>query len=373
MRRIPLVKPDLPNYDELAPAFAQILASGRLTNFGPWAQAFEQQAAARLGGQAVSMASGTTALVLTLQALGIGPGCRVALPSYTFTATAQAVAFLGARPVFVDVDDTLTLSSSALQQALHADAGINAVIAVHVHGHPCDVHRLQRVVAEAALQRGRHLPLVYDAAHAFGAAVGEQPVGSFGDAEVFSLSVTKALVCGEGGLVTTSSPDLAERLKAMRNYGVASRYDATLPGLNGKFSELHAAIGCHNLPRLDAVLATRAYKAVVYRSLLEQACEVYFPRLAQGVSHTWKDFNVLLPPALAPQRDRIVEALKCRGVETRAYFSPAVHQQSLFSRFASAELPVTEDASARVLTLPFYTDIDEVDMGWVAKSLAAVF
>lgn len=368
---VPLVRADLPEFSEVAPMFEEALTSGRLTNFGRYATQFESLVSARLGVQTVSVSSGTAALILALQALGVGAGAKVVLPSYTFTATAQAVLYLGAEPVFAEVRPDLTLCPDDLAQLLACTPGVAAVVGVHVHGVVCDVDAIGAVVRQAELVSGQRIAVVYDAAHAFGAERDGIKVGGFGDAEVFSLSVTKALVCGEGGLVTTRDSQLVAKLRSKRNYGVSSHYNATEMGLNGKLSELHAAIGCVNITRLDAVLAQRQAKAARYRDWLTDAVpQVSFAPLPVEVSPTWKDFNVLLHPSLAPHRAEIAASLQVQGVETRAYFSPAVHQQSRFQRYATRALPVTEDVSARVLTLPFFTSISDEQMARVVQVLA---
>lgn len=370
--KIPLVKADLPLYSEVAPMLEDIISSGRLTNFGRYAAQFEALASERLGSgcHTVSVSSGTVALTLALQALGIGRGSRVILPSYTFTATAQALLYLGAVPVFAEVKSDLTLCPDDLAFILERTPGAAAVVGVHVHGVVCDVQAISAVVREAESREGRKIALVFDAAHAFGAERDGIRVGNFADAEVFSLSVTKALVCGEGGLITTHNAGLMVKLRAMRNYGVASAYNATEMGLNGKFAELHAAIGCINITRLDSVLEQRQLKAERYRVLLaEKVPGISFSPVPASVFPTWKDFNVLLGADQAPRRMEIAASLQAQGVETRAYFSPAVHQQTHFRQYATRALPVTEDASARVLTLPFFTSISDEQMDQVAQAL----
>lgn len=368
---IPLVKADLPDFVELAPMFEAALSSGRLTNFGRYATQFESLVSQRLGVQAVSVSSGTAALILALQALGVMPGDKVVLPSYTFTATAQAVLYLGAVPVFAEVGVDKTLCAADLAQVLATTTGIAAVVGVHVHGVVCDVAAISTAVRHAEQVSGTRIALIFDAAHAFGSERDGVKVGGFGDAEVFSLSVTKALVCGEGGLVTTRDEQLVAKLRSKRNYGVAANYNATEMGLNGKLSELHAAIGCVNITKLDGVLAQRQDKAAWYRDCLSTVVRrIGFAPVPVGVVSTWKDFNVLLDADLAPRRAEIAARLQAQGVETRAYFSPPVHLQTRFARYATRPLPVTEDLSARVLTLPFFTVITEEQMIAVVRALS---
>ena len=229
---------------------------------------------------------------------------------------------------------------------------------------------MAKVVEATSRKRGRHIALMYDAAHAFGSSINDLRVGSFGDAEVFSLSVTKALVSVEGGMVSSSNPRLIERIRKMRNYGIEDNYNAYYPGLNGKMSEFHAIIGLHNLRHLDTYLTTRQQNAHYYCERIQSLTNFQLIAKPDGVTHTFKDFTVLTPENLNEQRDAVIAFLKERGVETRAYFYPPVHEQCFFQRFADRALPRTESLSRRVITLPFYTNITNVEMDYVVEALA---
>src|SRR5437762_5612429 len=199
---VPLIKADLPSLELLEAPLREILASGQITNFGKYVTAFERRAGEYLGSRVATTSSGTMALIFALQALGLGERKKAILPSFTFVATAQAVQYAGGVPLFAEVRDDLTLDPADLEKLLEKHQDVAVVIGVHTYGLPCQVDEIQRIVDEAARKRGRRIALVYDAAHAFGSAVDGRRVGTFGDAEVFSLSVTKALVSVEGGLVS---------------------------------------------------------------------------------------------------------------------------------------------------------------------------
>ena len=369
--KIPLIKPDLPTLEEIREPLAEILTNGRITNFGRYVTEFEREVEAYLGTQAVTLSSGTMGLLFTLSALGLQAGDKVVLPSFTFMATAQAVRYAGGIPIFAEVDDDLNLAPSDLEELLEKHSDVGAVIAVHMYGLPAKVHALEDIVARASSRCGRRIPLIFDAAHAFGAAIDGQRVGVFGDAEVFSLSVTKVLVTVEGGLVSTRNAELAERLKRMRNYGIEANYDAHYPGLNGKMSEFHAIVGLYNLRRLDSLLAERQEKARCYRERIHDATQLRASEWPQGIIHTFKDFTVLMDKG-GLKRDRVIRMLADRGVETRPYFYPPVHEQSYFRRYADRALPKTEDLSRRVITLPFYTSMTHAEMDYVVETLAAI-
>lgn len=366
---VPLVRPDLPALEEIATEFGDILTGGRLSNFGPYATRFEDALSEALGAHTVSLSSCSLGLVFALQALGVRPGQKVALPAFTFVATAQAVLYAGGVPVYVDVDPDFTISPDDLAAVLAADPEIAAVIGVHTYGLPAKVDAVEAAVAEAAARVGRPIPILYDAAHALGARIGERAVGTFGNAEVFSLSATKTLVAGEGGIIASGDEALIGRLRAMRNYGFAGGYNAVEPGLNGKMSEFHAVIGLHNLGRLDELMATRAAKAATYADRIERETAFLAPPVRPGTSHTFKDFTILAPEEVADRRDAIVAWLKGQGVDVRTYFAPALHKQDFFARFATRPLPTTDDLAARVIAIPFFASLTEAEMDYVVGRL----
>lgn len=364
---VPLIKADLPSLDELRDQLAEILASGRITNFGKYVTQFEQETEVYLGAPVATTSSGTMGLIFALQALGLERGQKVILPSFTFVATAQAVLYAGGIPVFADIRDDLTLDPGDLASLLARHPDVGAVIGVHTYGLPCQIDEIQHVVEDAGHKTGRRIPLMYDAAHAFGSAINGCRIGTFGDAEVFSLSVTKALVSVEGGMVASRDPELIRRIRKMRNYGIEENYDAHYPGLNGKMSELHALVGLYNLERLDGYLAARQENARYYSRGIQSRTGFQLLPWPQGVLHTFKDFTILTPE---DRRDQIMGFLKERGIETRAYFCPPVHEQKYFARFADRPLPRTEAMARCVITLPFYTSITTEEMDYVVKALA---
>ncbi|HLI52650.1 MAG TPA: DegT/DnrJ/EryC1/StrS family aminotransferase [Thermomicrobiaceae bacterium] len=370
MPEIPLIKPDLPPYDELAPMFREIIESGQITNFGKYVQKFEDAAAAYLGTQVATVSSCTAGLLMTLQALGVEPGSKVILPSFTFMATAQAVVYAGGTPIFAEIEDDLTLSPSDLAQLLEAHQDVDVVIGVHAYGLPAHVDEIQQVIDDVNQRQDRRVKLMYDAAHGFGASLDGRKVGGFGDAEVFSLSVTKLLVSVEGGMVSSRNKALIDRIKLARNYGIESSYNATLPGLNGKMSELHAAVGAKNLERIDDLLQMRAERARYYIEQLQERTRCETMSWPEGVTQTFKDFTVFLPEELVAKRDAITQYLAEHDVASRLYFYPPVHQQGYFERFADRPLPKTEALSRRVITLPFYSTMTKEEMDYVVATLA---
>lgn len=367
---IPLIKADLPSLEDIREPIEEILANGRITNFGKYVRQFEEETGAYLGTQTAAVSSGTVGLIFALSALELKPGEKVILPSFTFVASAQAVLYAGGIPLFADVDDDLNISVSDLERLLNEHADVGAVIAVHMYGLPARAREIERVVTEASQRHGRRIGLLFDAAHAFGSSSDGQKVGGFGDVEVFSLSVTKVLVTVEGGLVSSRDPEIIRRVQFMRNYGIQSNYNAHFPGVNGKMSEFHAIVGLHNLRRIDTLLAERQRKARYLRDQIENRTSFRAAGWPEGVTHTFKDFTILVPGEDGEQkRDQVMRFLGERGVETRAYFYPPVHEQAFFSRFADRPLPKTACLSRRVITLPFFTSLTEEEMNHMVETL----
>jgi dTDP-4-amino-4,6-dideoxygalactose transaminase len=369
---IPLMKPDVPSLAEIDSDLHRAFSSTRLSTFSHYVQAFERAASSYLNATAVTVPSCTTGLILALQACGLRPGQAVIAPSFTFMATAHAILYAGGVPVFADVDHTLTLSPAHIEYLLHRHEDVGAVLPVHAFGLPCDVKAIEAVVARFRHKIGRQIPIVYDAAHAFGASRDGKRVGGFGEAEVFSLSMTKPLTSIEGGIVSSNTPAVVERLRLMRNFGMVGDYNAVAPGMNGKMSELHAIIGLHNLHRMDERIRQRLEKARYYRESIKRLTLLETSPWTGGAVHTFKDFVVLLPKPHAMLRDEVRTSLMKRGIETRAYFSPPVHRQDFFRRFSMESLPYTDDVASRVIILPFFTTISAAQMDYVVDNLVQV-
>jgi dTDP-4-amino-4,6-dideoxygalactose transaminase len=360
---LPLARPSVEDPDAVAEDIRRILKSGILTN-GPYVRDLERRVAEYLGvSHCVAVASCTTGLMLALRAMELSGDAVV--PSFTFSATAHAVAWNGLRPVFADVDpETLTLSPDAAHHA----AGVRtaAVVATHTFGTPCDVEAL------ASLARRNGLRLLFDAAHAFGSTRGGTYIGGFGDAEVFSLSPTKPLIAGEGGLITTNDDVLAERCRIGRDYGNPGDYDCRFVGLNARMSEVHAAIALSSLDDIEERILERNVLADRYRTLLAQIPGLSFPTVRVGDRSTYKDFTVLVDSdEFGIGAPELAAALAAEGIDVRRYYAPPVHSQRAYEHLArsNGHLPVTDSAAARVVTLPLWCGMTEAQQAGVADAI----
>lgn len=356
--------------DQVKDSFDEILRSGKITNFGKFVRDFEAKTGEYLGVETVSLSSGTVSLIFGLQALGLQPGEKVIIPSFSFVATAQAVLYAGGVPIFAEIEDDLNISIDDVERLLSEHDDVGAVVAVHMYGLPARASDLERVVSAASEHRNRKISLIFDAAHAFGSAQDGRRIGSFGDMEVFSLSATKVLVAVEGGLVATKDPAIAQRIRDMRNYGISSKYNAHFSGVNGKMSEFHAIVGLHNIQNIDELLEVRQRKARSFRKEIAENTKFGLIEWPEDTVHTVKDFTVLVPEESdAGCRDRLMTYLGDRGIETRSYFYPPIHEQEYFKTYSTRKLPVTESLSRRVLTLPFYTSISDKEMSYITEQL----
>jgi dTDP-4-amino-4,6-dideoxygalactose transaminase len=278
------------------------------------------------------------------------PEGTAVMPSFTFSATAHAAAWNGVRPVFVDCDPhSFQIDGDAVADRLD---GAGMIVANHVFGTPCPTERLEGLAAEAGI------PLLFDAASALGAIRQGRPVGSGGDAEVFSLSPTKPVTAGEGGVVATSRADVAESVRIGRDYGNPGDYDTRFVGLNARMSEMHAALALESLDLLDEHLECRWALADEYRNALTGLPGIAFQAIDHGDVPTYKDFTLTVDPdAFGMGRDELSRALRADGIETRSYFSPPVHHQTSYRHLDPVDLPVTDDVASRVLNLPLFATL----------------
>lgn len=360
---VQFVRPPTPPLDRVVARLAPSYDKGILTN-GPLVAELERRTAERLGvTDVVAVASCTAGLMLTLRALA--PDGAVLVPSFTFSAGPHAVAWNGLPVVFAECD-ARSFQLDCTDAAARLD-GVGAVMATHVSGAPCAVAEVERMAADAGV------PALFDAAHAFGARRDSRPVGGGGVAEVFSLTPTKPLTAGEGGLVATNHDELAALVRIGRDYGNPGDYDTQFVGLNARMSELHAAVALESLAELDQHLATREALARRYLDGLRTIPGIVPQQVDPGDSSTWKDFTVRVSEdGFGVSRDRLVAVLRAEGVDTRCYFDPPVHRQRAHAQAQPVDLPVTDHVSASVVSLPLYRDLEPVTVNRITELLALV-
>lgn len=358
---LPFFRPATPPLDRVTARLAPSYDRGMLTN-GSLVRQFEAEVAARLGvPHVVAVASCTAGLMLVYQALS-RPGTAAVMPSFTFSATAHAARWAGAVPRFADCDvSTCQLDVVDAKGRLN---GASVLVATHVFGAPCTPEAVEE------LGRTEGVPVVFDAAHGFGATRGGRPLGTFGDAEVFSLSPTKPMTSGEGGIVATRDAALADRVRLGVDYGNPGDYDTRFAGLNARMSELHAAVGLESLVELDEHLAVRRALADRYQVALAGIPGVTPQAVDPGDASTYKDFTVIVDEsAFGLDRDTVARALKAEGIDTRPYFHPAVHRQEAYADLAPADLPRTDWLADRVISLPLWRAMPPTAVSTIADVL----
>jgi dTDP-4-amino-4,6-dideoxygalactose transaminase len=361
---LPFFRPATPPLERVTARLAPSYERGVLTN-GPLVRELETAVAERLGvPEVVAVASCTAGLMLAFQALA-RPGTAAVMPSFTFSATAHAARWAGAVPRFAECDAAscqLDLADAAARLE-----GASVLVGTHVFGAPCAPEQVEKV------GRAAGLAVVFDAAHGLGATRAGRPVGSFGDAEVFSLSPTKPMTSGEGGLVAVRDPELARRIRLGVDYGNPGDYDTLFAGLNARMSELHAATALESLAELDDHLATRRRLAARYQEALAGVPGIRPQAVDPGDTSTYKDFTVIVDEdAYGLDRDALATALKAEGVDTRPYFHPPVHRQRAYADLGTPALPVTDWVAARVISLPLWRDMPPEAVDRVVELLARI-
>ncbi|MBN2071705.1 MAG: DegT/DnrJ/EryC1/StrS family aminotransferase [Candidatus Krumholzibacteriota bacterium] len=350
---IPIIRPNLPLWENVEKRLKKIYSSRMLTNHSTVSELESTVARYLEVDHVVALSCCTSGLMLAMKALGITG--EVIVPSFTFSATGHAIYWAGAKPVFVDCNNRdWNISIESAIQASSEET--SAILAVHIFGNPAPVAALEELAKELGV------PLIFDAAHAFGGSVSGRMTGGFGDVEIFSLSPTKLITGGEGGLLTTNDSSLAEQIRYLRNYGNKGDYDCFLPGLNARMPEFNAALILEGLPLVAGEIAERERLASVYREELSGIPGIAFQEIPEGNQHTWKDLTVTIDPYIfGMDRDKLHTLLHEENIMTKKYFYPPLHKQSGYSELPqrSVKLTVTEWLSNNVLTLPLYSALGE--------------
>jgi dTDP-4-amino-4,6-dideoxygalactose transaminase len=360
---LPFVRVSAPRLDRVVDRLRPSYEEGRLTN-GPLVRVLEEATAERLGiSHVVAVSSATAGLMLALRILA-GADRPVVLPSFTFSASAHAVAWNRLMPRFADCEE----------RTFHLDPGdaasrldnVGAIMPTHLFGAPCRAERFE------ALARQSGCALVFDAAHGFGATRQGRAVGGFGDAEVFSLSPTKVLTSGEGGLVATRHDEVARALRCGRDYGNSGGDDERFVGLSARMSEFHAALALESLTVFDAQLARRRELGQRYCRHIREITGLRSQATEIGDEVTYKACSIVAEPEYGIRRDVLVDALRAEGIDTRCYFWPPVHHQRPYTSLAQEELPVTTNLASRVVTLPIWPAMNDTDVDTIADVLGTL-
>ena len=326
---------------------------------GPNVHAFEDEVSSYLNiSHSVSCASGTDALHLALSALGLGPGDEVITPSFTFAATAEAIKYVNATPVFVDIDETtLNIDPSCIQKAITEKT--RAIIAVHLFGLPADLDAIKSIIGQ------KDIYLVEDCAQSFGAKYKNEMTGTIGDIGCFSFFPSKNLGCyGDGGMICTSNDSIYEKLKLLRNHGSPKRYEHTIIGYNSRLDEIQAAILRIKLKRIDEYNARRHENANNYSARLN-SLGITTPHEDVNSNHVYHQYTLT-----SPTRDNISSALSNDNIASAIYYPKGLHQPLAFSNDAQQpSLPVTELISSQCLSLPMYPELNNKQIARIVDNI----
>jgi dTDP-4-amino-4,6-dideoxygalactose transaminase len=325
---------------------------------GPNVSAFEQECSAYLGvAHAVSCASGTDALHLAVLAAGIGPGDEVITSPFTFIATAEAICYAGATPVFVDIDPvTYNIDPKLIERAITPRT--KAIIPVHLFGQPADMATIQEIC-------DRHgLILIEDCAQSFGAGVGNRMTGSIGMFGCFSFFPSKNLGCyGDGGLISCASQEAADQIKVLRNHGSKVRYHHHLIGYNSRLDDIQAAILRVKLKLIDRFNTDRRRVAHLYSELLRDLFTV--PAEDGKGTHVYHQYTLL-----TDRRDSVMARLSEQEIASAVYYPIPLHKQEVFAASCSGTtLPVSEDVASRCMSLPIYPEMSDDQVRLVAATV----
>lgn len=336
---------------------------------GKEVRSFEEEIASCLGAHyAVSCASGSDALVLSMMALGIGPGDEVITTPFTFGATAGSIARLGAKPVFVDIDaHTYNINSAHLEAAITSRT--RAIMPVHLFGLPADLEPIM------ACARDHGLHVVEDAAQAVGARYRDRAVGTFGSLGCFSFFPSKNLGCaGDGGLIATNDSTLADKLRLLRAHGSRKKYHYEILGMNSRLDALQAAILRVKLRHLDSWTQRRQSHAFRYCHLVEAAGlanRIVLPKLPDApFDHVYNQFSVR-----CRERDELRDHLRQRGIPTEIYYPQPLHLEPAFAclGYQCGDFPVAESVSEEILSLPVYPEMAEWQQDLIVRSIAEFY
>ncbi|MDO8885567.1 DegT/DnrJ/EryC1/StrS family aminotransferase [Candidatus Oleimmundimicrobium sp.] len=348
--------------NEIDAAVMEVMGSCRFI-LGSKVQELEEKVAVFCGAKyGVGVANGTDALILSLEAMGIGPGDEVITTPFTFFATAECISRVGAKPVFVDIEpNTFNLNIELIEEKINENT--KAIIPVHIFGQPVDMDAIM------TLAKKHNLKVVEDACQAIGAEFKGKRIGGLGDTGCFSFFPSKNLGCaGDGGMVVTNDKDLAERIRLLRQHGSPKKYHHTILGHNSRLDALQAAILLVKLKYLDSWNDKRGENAYIYNELLKDI-DVVTPFEADNVKHIYHLYIIR-----TKKRDELEKALKEAGIGTGVYYPVPLHLQEVYADlgYKWGDLPESDKASKETIAIPLYAELKKEQIESVVKVIKKV-
>ena len=339
-------------------AVLNVLRSGVLASSSK-VKEFEERFAEYVGVKyAVATSSGTTALHLALLSLGIGKGDEVIVPSFSFIATANAILFCGAKPVFCDIDPkTYNIDTDKIEKLITNRT--KAILPVHLYGQPADLKPIMEIAEKYDLY------VIGDAAQAHGAEYDGKKIGSFGDVECFSFYPTKNMTTGEGGMITTNSKDIAERARSLGNHGREKTqwgYEHMRLGYNYRMTDMEAAIGIEQLKKLDRFNDARIKNARFYDEELEEVEGIVTPYVMENAKHVYHQYTIRVK---RKKREKLIEIFKKKGIGYGIYYPKPLHFYPHLRKFAHDDLKNSENVADEVISIPVHSGLREEDLALV--------
>ncbi len=373
---IQLCKPPLPEIGNLSDKLATTLKSGILTK-GIQLSTFEAEMAEYMGSNyAVGVSSCTIGLALALASLKMTMNARleerikVAIPSFTFLATATSSMWAGCDPVFVDADlRTYNMDINDLEEKLEKHGDISAIVFTHVFGSPTGIDQV------LGISKKHGMPVLFDSAHGFGILHDGTPIGKHGKASSFSMTPTKLLTSGEGGFVITNDDDMAKNLRILREYGSKPGiHDTVYPGLNGRMSELHAILGRWGLDQIESEAQARNDRVEIYKECLSSVKGLTYQVIAENDRSSYKDFGIRIDGnSFGLTRDQLVTVLKTEGIESKTYFYPTVHKHEYFNKTPNTEddCPNATQLSEEMICPPLFGSMTDVQQNAIINTIVS--
>ncbi|MCW3993900.1 MAG: DegT/DnrJ/EryC1/StrS family aminotransferase [Candidatus Bathyarchaeota archaeon] len=352
--------------EEEIEAVVKVMKSGVLTHglgAGPMVTKFEKKFAEFVKAKhAIAVNTGTSALHLAIAGMGIKRGHEVILPSFTFVATAEVIAIVGAKPVFVDIDaETYNISPEEIEKAITKKTKV--IMPVDLYGLPADMQPIRENTDKHGLR------IIEDSCQAHGASYKGKPPGAFADAACWSFYASKNMTTGEGGMITTNDNELAEKMRFMRSHGEKEKYESLMLGHNYRMPEIQAAIGCIQLKKLPKFSAKRRENAKRLSAKLRKAENLQLPKEPRGYKHSWYLYTVRLKDAKRKKRDRTVEKLRQKGIGTEVYYVNPIHLMPYYRKFGKYKLQETEKAAKQVFSLPVHPGVTAKQIDFIGESV----
>ena len=355
---IPIAKPTIGKEEEKA--VIKIIRSGKLVQ-GEKVEEFEKKFARYCGAKfAVATDNGTSALIVALTSVGVGPGDEVITTPLSFIATTNAIVFTGAKPVFVDIDpDTFNIDPELVERAITKKT--KAILPVHLYGLMADMESINKIAKK------HNRIVIEDSAQAHGAEIRGKRAGSWGLAACFSFYPSKNMTTSEGGMITTNSKQLAEACKLIRNQGMGNQYQYKRIGYNFRMTNIEAAIGVEQLKKLEKMNRARAKNAVYLNKKFADTKGVVTPKVPKNYRHVYHQYTLKIDDNYSLSRDKLLTKLRKNGVDARIYYPKLLSDEPFFKQYDRGELNIAKSIHWQILSLPIHPSLTRQDLDKIVE------